>query len=359
MKHLLIATAALLGLASTGLAQVSLTGAGATFPFPVLSKYFDEYLKVTNNQVRVNYQAIGSGGGQRQFIEQTVHFGVSDNPLNDQQMADIRRNTGSPALNIPFVLGAVVPTYNLPGVTQRLNFTGELLADIFLGNIRTWNDPAIARLNPGVNLPALPITVVHRSDGSGTTFVFTDFLTKVSPEWAQKVGRGNSVNWLAPNKVGGRGNEGVAGVVRNTPGAIGYNEVTYAIQNRIQYGAVQNKAGRFIMADLASITAAANVVLPGDARISLTNTNAPDGYPISSFAYILVYEQLDKNKAFRSEAEARAFVQLLKWIVTEGQKFNEPLTYARLTDVAQARALALISRITYQGKPIGKEIVGQ
>ncbi|MCS7057893.1 MAG: phosphate ABC transporter substrate-binding protein PstS [Meiothermus sp.] len=358
MKHLLIATA-LLGLASTSLAQVSLTGAGATFPFPVLSKYFDEYLKVTNGQVRVNYQSIGSGGGQRQLIEQTVHFGVSDNPFNDQQMADIRRNSGSPALNIPFVLGAVVPTYNLPGVTQRLNFTGEVLADIFLGNIKTWNDPAIARLNPGVNLPALPITVVHRSDGSGTTFVWTDYLTKVSPEWAQKVGRGNSVNWLAPNKVGGRGNEGVAGVVRNTPGAIGYNEVTYAVQNRIQYGAVQNKAGRFIVADLPSITAAANVVLPGDARISLTNTNAPDGYPVSSFSYILTYEQLDKNKAFKSEAEARAFVQMLKWVVTEGQKFNEPLTYARLTEVAQARALALISRITYQGKPIGKEIVGQ
>lgn len=359
MKKLLIAATALLGLASPGLAQVSLTGAGATFPFPVLAKYFDEYLKVTNGQVRVNYQSIGSGGGQRQFIEQTVHFGVSDNPFNDQQMADIRKNTGSPALNIPFVLGAVVPTYNLPGVTQRLVFSGELLADIFLGNIKTWNDPAIAKLNEGVRLPALPITVVHRSDGSGTTFVFTDYLTKVSPEWAQKVGRGNSVNWLAPNKVGGRGNEGVAGVVRQTPGAIGYNEVTYAIQNRIQYGAVINRAGRVMVADLPSITAAANVVLPGDARISLTDTQAPDGYPIASFAYMLVYEKLDKNKAFKSEAEARAFVQMLKWVVTEGQKFNEPLTYARITDVAQSRALALISRITYQDKPIGKEIVGR
>ncbi|MCX7801420.1 MAG: phosphate ABC transporter substrate-binding protein PstS [Meiothermus ruber] len=359
MKKFLIATTALLGLAGHGLAQVSLTGAGATFPFPVLSKYFDEYLKVTNNQVRVNYQSIGSGGGQRQFIEQTVHFGASDNPFNDQQMAEIRRNTGSPALNIPFVLGAVVPTYNLPGVTQRLNFTGEVLADIFLGNIKTWNDPAIARLNEGVRLPPLPITVVHRSDGSGTTYVWTDYLTKVSPEWAQKVGRGNSVNWLAPNKVGGRGNEGVAGVVRNTPGAIGYNEVTYAVQNRILFGAVQNRAGRFMVADLPAIAAAANVVLPGDARVSLTNTQAPDGYPIASFSYLLVYEQLDKNKAFKSEAEARAFVQLLKWIVTEGQKYNEPLTYGRLTETAQARALALISRITYQGKPIGREFVGR
>ncbi len=359
MKKMLITAIALVSLATSALAQVSLTGAGATFPFPVLSKYFDEYLKVTNNQVRVNYQSIGSGGGQRQFIEQTVHFGVSDNPFNDQQMADIRKNTGSPALNIPFVLGAVVPTYNLPGVTQRLNFTGEVLADIFLGNIKNWNDPAIAALNPNVRIPPLPITVVHRSDGSGTTFVWTDYLTKVSPEWAQKVGRGNSVNWIPANKVGGRGNEGVAGVVRNTPGAIGYNEVTYAVQNNIQFGAVRNRAGRFMVAELPAITAAANVVLPGDARVSLTNTQAPDGYPVSSFAYMLVYEQLDKNKAFKSEAEARAFVQLLKWIVTEGQKFNEPLTYARLTDAAQARALAMISRITYQGKPIGKEVVGQ
>ncbi len=225
--------------------------------------------------------------------------------------------------------------------------------------VLAWLERSHSPVQEVLRLPALPITVAHRSDGSGTTFVWTDYLSKVSPEWAQKVGRGNSVNWLAPNKVGGRGNEGVAGVVRNTPGAIGYNEITYALQNRIQYGAVINRAGRAIAADLPSIAAAANVVLPGDARVSLTNTAAPDGYPISSFSYFLVYEQLDKNKAFKSEAEARAFVQLLKWIVTEGQKFNEPLTYARLTEVAQARALALIARITYQGKPLGKEIVGQ
>ncbi|WP_018466522.1 phosphate ABC transporter substrate-binding protein PstS [Calidithermus timidus] len=360
MKKLLataVAAAALSGLASAQ--SVNLTGAGATFPFPILAKYFDEYAKLTNSQVRVNYQSIGSGGGQRQFIEQTVHFGASDNPLNDQQMAEIRKNTGSAALNIPFVLGAVVPTYNLPGLAKPLNFTGEVLADIFLGNIKTWNDPAIAKLNPDVKLPPLPITVVHRSDGSGTTFVWTDYLSKVSPEWAQKVGRGNSVDWKAPNKVGARGNEGVAGVVRQTPGAIGYNEVTYAVQNKIAYGAVQNKAGRFVLADLPSISSAANVPLPGDARISLTNTAAPDGYPVASFSYLLVYEKLEANKAFKSEAEARAFVGLLKWLVTDGQKFNEPLTYGRLPGVAQQRALALIARITYQGKPLGKEIVGR
>lgn len=355
MKAIFVSALALLGIAS---AQVNLTGAGATFPFPILAKYFDEYAKLTNNEVRVNYQSIGSGGGQRQFLEQTVHFGVSDNPFNDTQMADIKKNFGG-ALNIPFVLGAVVPTYNLPGVTQRLNFTGELLADIFLGNIRTWNDPQIARVNQGVTLPPLPITVVHRSDGSGTTFVWTDFLTKVSPEWAQKVSRGNSVNWLPQNKVGARGNEGVAGVVRNTPGAIGYNEVTYAEQNRIQFGAVQNRGGRFVVATLPAISAAAQVPLPGDARISLTNTAAVDGYPVASYAYMLVYEKLEQNKAFKSEAEARAFVQLLRWMVTDGQRFNEPLIYGRLPEVAQNRAISLIARITYQGKPIGREVVGR
>lgn len=356
MKRILIAAMALMGL---GLAQVNLTGAGATFPFPLLSKYFDEYLKVSNNQVRVNYQSIGSGGGQRQFIEQTVHFGASDNPFNDTQMADIKKNTGSAALNIPFTLGSVVPTYNLPGVSKPLNFTGELLADIFLGNIKTWSDPQIAKVNPGVTLPPLPITVTHRSDGSGTTYVWTDYLSKVSKEWAEKVGRGNSVDWKAPNKVGARGNEGVAGVVKNTPGAIGYNELVYATQNKIAFGAVQNKAGKFILADLPSIKAAARVVMPGDARISITNTDAAEGYPISSYSYLLVYEKLEKNKAFKSEAEAMAFVRLLNWMLTDGQALNEKLTYGELPDVAQARALALLSRVTYDGKAIGKEVAGK
>lgn len=355
MRKSILASIALMSLTGMGLAQINLTGAGATFPFPLLAKYFDEYLKVSNNSVRVNYQSIGSGGGQRQFIEQTVHFGASDNPFNDEQMTQLRAQGG--ALNIPFALGAVVPTYNLPGVTQRLNFTGEILADIFLGNIRTWNDPQIARVNEGVRIPALPITVVHRSDGSGTTFVFTDFLTKVSQEWAQKVSRGNSVNWQAANKVGARGNEGVAGVVRQTPGAIGYNELIYAVQNNITYGTVQNRSGRFVAASLASTRAAANVVMPGDARVSITNTAAADGYPIASYTYLLVYRQLDKNKAFKSEEEARAFVTMLRWMLTDGQRLNEPLNFGQLPDAAEARALALARSITWQGKPIGQEII--
>lgn len=354
MKAIFVSALALLGIAS---AQVNLTGAGASFPAPALLRYFDEYSKITNNSVRVNYQSIGSGGGQRQFIEQTIHFGASDNPFNDQQMNEIRTNSGSRALNIPFVLGAVVPIYNVPGVTRTLNFTGELLADIFLGNIKTWNDPQIARVNQGVTLPPLPITIVHRSDGSGTTFVFTDYLTKVSPEWAQKVGRNNSVNWLPANKVGARGNEGVAGVVRNTPGSIGYTELTYATLNKIAFGAVQNRSGKFILADLDGVRAAANVPMPGDARISLTNTAAPDGYPIASYSYLLVYQNLDKNKAFRSEAEARAFVQMLRWVLTDGQRFNEGLSYGRLPESAQARALSLAASITFAGKAIGQEII--
>ncbi len=343
-------------LLGAGLAQqVSLTGAGATFPFPLYAKYFDEYAKLTG--VRVNYQSIGSGGGIRQLFEQTVHFGASDAPLTDAQLKEARTRFGTTILHIPTALGAVVPVYNLPGVTETLRFTGPLLVDIFLGKIKRWDDPAIAQLNPGVRLPPLPITVVHRSDGSGTTYVWTDFFSKVSSEWAQKVGRGTSVQW--PTGIGGKGNEGVAGAVRQTPGALGYVEVTYAIQNRLAYGTVQNRSGRFIKADLPAIREAANVPLPGDARVSLTDTASPAGYPIASFTYILIYEKAEANKAIKSQAEARALAELLKWVVTEGQRFNEPLTYGALPKVAQERALALLSRMTYQGKPMGKEVVGR
>ncbi|GAB5603295.1 phosphate ABC transporter substrate-binding protein PstS [Thermus sp. FJN-A] len=349
----------ILALASVGLAQqtITLVGAGATFPYPLMAKYGDEYTRLTGGKVRINYQSIGSGGGIRQFLEQTVHFGASDAPLDDQRMKQIRDQFKTNALNIGYALGAVVPTYNLPGIREPLRFTGEVLAGIYLGKIKTWNDPALQELNPGVKLPPMPITVVHRSDGSGTTFVFADYLSKVSPEWAQKVGRGTSLQW--PVGVGAKGNEGVAGVVRQTPGAIGYVEVTYAKQNNLAYGAVQNKAGRFVLADLPSIKAAANVPLPGDMRVSLTDTQAPDGYPIASFTYLLLYENLSVNKAVKSEEEARALVEFVKWLLTEGQRFNEPLTYGALAPVAQQRALALLSRVTYGGKPIGKEIVGR
>ncbi|BFH74965.1 phosphate ABC transporter substrate-binding protein PstS [Thermus thermophilus] len=346
-------------LAGLGLGQqtITLVGAGASFPYPLMAKYGDEYNKLTGGKVRINYQSVGSGAGIRQFLEQTVHFGATDAPLDDGRLREVREQFKTQALNIAYALGAVVPVYNLPGLKEPLRFSGPVLADIYLGKIKTWNDPALQELNPGVKLPALPITVVHRSDGSGTTFVFADYLSKVSPEWAQKVGRGTSVQW--PVGVGGKGNEGVAGVVKQTPGAIGYVEVTYAKQNNLAYGAVRNKAGRFILADLASIRAAANVPLPGDMRVSLTDTAAPDGYPIASFTYLLLYEDLSVNKALKSEAEARALVEFVKWILTEGQRYNEPLTYGALSPVAQQRALALLSRITYGGQPIGKEIVGR
>ncbi|BCZ85952.1 phosphate ABC transporter substrate-binding protein PstS [Thermus thermophilus] len=355
-KAWMLTAVALTGL---GLAKgtITLVGAGATFPYPLMAKYADEYTRLTGGKVRINYQSIGSGGGIRQFLEQTVHFGASDAPLDNQRLKEVRDRFKTNALNIGYALGAVVPTYNLPGVKEPLRFTGPVLADIYLGKIKTWNDPALQGLNPGVKLPPLPITVVHRSDGSGTTYVWTDYLSKVSPEWAQKVGRGTSVQW--PVGVGGKGNEGVAGVVKQTPGAIGYVEVTYAKQNNLAYGAVRNKAGRFILADLASIRAAANVPLPGDMRVSLTDTAAPDGYPIASFTYLLLYENLSVNKAVKSEEEARALVEFVKWILTDGQKYNEPLTYGALSPVAQQRALALLSRVTYEGKPIGKEIVGR
>lgn len=359
MRRLTATVLGTLVLAASAWAQqtITLVGAGATFPYPLMAKYGDEYTRLTGGKVRINYQSIGSGGGIRQFLEQTVHFGASDAPLSDQVMKDVRTRFKSNALNIGYALGAVVPVYNLPGVRETLRFTGPVLADIYLGKIKAWNDPALQALNPDVKLPPLPITVVHRSDGSGTTFVWADYLSKVSPEWASKVGRGTSLQW--PVGVGGKGNEGVAGVVKQTPGSIGYVEVTYAKQNNLGYGAVQNKAGRFILADLPSLKAAANVPLPGDMRVSITDTAEPGGYPIASFTYLLLYEDLSANKAVKSEAEARALVEFVKWILTDGQKYNEPLTYGALASVPQQRALALLSRTTYGGKPIGKEIVGR
>ncbi|WP_243028768.1 phosphate ABC transporter substrate-binding protein PstS [Thermus albus] len=354
-----LAVLGILALVGSAVAQgtVTLVGAGATFPYPLLAKYGDEYTRLTEGKVRINYQSIGSGGGIRQFLEQTVHFGASDAPLSDEIMKDVRTRFKTNALNIGYALGAVVPAYNLPGVRETLHFSGPVLADIFLGKIKTWNDPALQALNPQVKLPPLPITVVHRSDGSGTTYVWVDYLSKVSSEWASKVGRGTSVQW--PVGIGGKGNEGVAGAVKQTPGAIGYVEVTYAKQNNLSYGAVQNKSGRFILADLPSIKAAANVPLPGDMRVSITDTQAPDGYPIASFTYMLLYEDLSANKAVKNEAEARALVEFVKWVLTEGQKYNEPLTYGALASVPQQRALSLLSRVTYGSKPIGKEIVGR
>ena len=317
-----------------GLAQaggVRLTGAGATFPYPLYAKYFAEYEKLTG--VRVNYQSIGSGGGVRQLFEQTVHFGASDAPLSDAELKKFKDRYGTDVVHVPTALGAVVPAYNLPGVKKPLNFTGPLLAELFLGKVKTWNDPRIAKLNPGLRLPPLPVTVVHRSDGSGTTYIWTEYLSKVSPEWKARVGFGKSVRW--PTGLGGKGNEGVAGLVRQVPGAIGYVELTFALQTKLPYGAVQNRAGKFVLATVETVRKAAELKdFPPDARVSLTDTPAPEGYPISSFTWILVYRDMAKNRAFKRFAEAKALADLLWWISHDAQKYNEPLHYARLPEVA-------------------------
>src|SRR5438046_2148484 len=262
-----------------------INGAGATFPYPIYSKWFSEYKKLHPN-VEINYQSIGSGGGIQQVIKQTVFFGASDGPMTNDQL----QSAPGKLIHLPTVLGAVVPVYNLPAVKSELQFSGPLLADIFLGKITKWNDPAIARLNPGVTLPATDITVVHRAEGSGTTYIWVDYLSKVSPEFKAKVGVNASVNW--PTGVGGRGNEGVSGLVQQTPGAIGYVELIYALQNKIAYGPVQNIGGEFVKATEQSVTAAAASAagkMPADFRVSITNAEGKGAYPISSFTWLLMY----------------------------------------------------------------------
>jgi phosphate transport system substrate-binding protein len=297
---------------------LTINGAGATFPYPIYSKWFDEYGK-KNPNVRINYQSIGSGGGIKQLSAQTVFFGASDMPMTDEQL----KGAPGPILHFPTVLGAVVPVYNLPGVTAPIRFNGALLAQIYLGKITKWNDPAIAQLNPGVALPATDVAVVHRSDGSGTTFIFCDFLSKTSPEWKQKVGASTAVQWSAG--VGGKGNEGVSGVVKQTPGAIGYVELIYALQNKIPYGTVQNKAGTFVTASLDSVTAAAaGVNVPDDFRVSITDADGKDAYPIASFTWMLLYKQpqdADRAKVMRD---------FMRWALTDGQQYAKALGYAPL-----------------------------
>ncbi|THF86263.1 phosphate ABC transporter substrate-binding protein PstS [Deinococcus sp. KSM4-11] len=340
MKNLLTLGLALV--ATTATAQ-SLTGAGASFPFPLYSKMFAEYK--TANGVDVNYQSVGSGAGQKAITERTVDFAASDNPMSDDSM----KAAPAKLLHIPTAIGAVVPSYNLPGVTAPLKFTGAVLADIYLGKIKTWNDKAIAALNPGVTIPPLPITVARRSDGSGTTFVFSDYLSKVSSEWKTKVGVGNSLSW--PVGTGAKGNDGVAGVVKSTPGAIGYVELVYAKQNKLPFGSVQNHAGKFILADNGpAALAAKGVVIPADTRVSLTNSANADAYPIASFTYIIFYQ--DQKYGSRTLAQAQELKKLLTWMVTTGQQYNEPLDYAKLPDNVAAKAKTIIGTLTFDGKKI-------
>jgi len=302
-------------------AQTTLNGAGATFPNPMYSKWFSEYHKL-HPDIEVNYQSIGSGGGIRQVIAGTVDFGASDGPMTDDQLKEARTKI----LHFPTVLGADVPAYNIPGVTGELKFTPEALAGIFLGKISKWNDKAIAGANPGVNLPDRDIVVVHRSDGSVTTYIWTDYLSKVSPEWQNQVGKGTSVKW--PVGLGGKGNEGVAGMVRQLPGSIGYVELIYAVQNKISYGSVKNSGGDFVKASLESVTAAAasSPKMPPDFRVSITNAPGKDAYPISSFTWLLIPEQS------KDAAKGKILADFLNWMVTDGQKMTNALSYAPLPE---------------------------
>ena len=316
LRRILICTV-LAMLATTVLAQTNLNGAGATFPYPIYSKWFNEFQKAQG--VQINYQSIGSGGGIRQLQSGTVDFGASDMPLNDDQLKEM----GKSIIQFPTVLGSVVPAYNVPGVSGEIKFTPEALAGIYLGKITKWNDKALTSANSGVKLPDTDIVVVHRSDGSGTTFVWTDYLSKISAEWKEKVGSNTSVKW--PVGLGGKGNEGVAGVIRQQPGAIGYVELIYALQNNIPFGPVKNAAGTFVKASLDTTTAAASgTKVPPDFRVSITNASGKDAYPISSFTYLLVPTQ------WQDPTKKAAMVNFLNWMLNNGEPMVTQLNYAPL-----------------------------
>ena len=318
--------------------QTILNGAGATFPNPIYSKWFSEYHKL-HPDIQINYQPIGSGGGIRQVTEGTVDFGASDMPMTDTQLQEAKTKLKTSILNIPTVLGAVVPAYNIPGVTGELKFTPAVLAGIFVGTISNWNDKAIAAANPGVNFPNQDIIVVHRSDGSGTSFIWTDYLSKVSSEWKNQVGSGTSVKW--PKGLGGKGNEGVAGSIRQLSGSIGYVESIYAVQNKIPYGSVQNAAGVFLKASLESVTAAAASApkMAADFRVSITNAPGNDSYPISSFTWVLIPAQS------KDAAKGKILADFLNWMVDDGQKMTAALTYAPLPEAVEQKVKEAIKQV--------------
>jgi phosphate transport system substrate-binding protein len=322
-------------------AQTLINGAGATFPYPLYSKWFDEYARV-DPEVRFNYQSIGSGGGIKQVTARTVDFGATDGPMTDAQL----KQAPAELLHVPTVLGAVVATYNLPG-SPRLRFTPDVVADIFLGKITKWNDARILAANAGVALPDRPIVVVHRSDGSGTTYIWVDYLSKASPEWQQKVGVGTSVSW--PVGLGGKGNEGVSGQVKNTPGALGYVELAYAVKNKLPVASIKNAAGTFVEPTIQTTTAAAAAAarsMPADFRVSLTNPPGDEAYPIASFTWLLVYRDQP------NEVKGRALVKFLWWMSHEGQRYADDLLYAPLPTAVVKQIEGRIKEITYQGKPL-------
>ena len=332
--RIFLALAIAVGFGATASAQMMINGAGATFPYPIYSKWFDEYTKV-DPSVRFNYQSIGSGGGQKQIMAQTVDFGASDAPMTDENL----KKAPGKLLHIPTVAGAVVITYNLEG-GPSLKFDGETIAGIFLGQIKKWNDPKIAATNPGAKLPDKDIVVVHRSDGSGTTAIFTDYLSKVSPEWKSKAGSNTSVSW--PTGIGGKGNEGVSGQVKQTPGALGYVELIYAIQNKMPYADVKNSAGDFVKPTIESVTAALGTAdIPDDFRFSMTNAPGKDAYPIAGTTWLLVYEQQKDPK------KGQKLVEFLKWALTKGEAMAKNLDYAPLPESVQQRVLKRIGEIKY------------
>ena len=314
--------------------QTTLNGAGATFPYPMYSKWFSEYNKL-HSDVQINYQSIGSGGGIRQVLNGTVDFGASDGPMSDEQLAQAKTKI----LHIPTVLGAVVPAYNVPGISEEVKFTPEALAGIFLGKIQKWNDPAITQANPGYKFPDKPIIVIYRSDGSGTTFIFTDYLSKVSKDWNSSVGKGTSVKW--PIGMGGKGNEGVAGQIRQLQGSIGYVELVYAVENKITYGWMKNAAGNFVKASLDSVTEAAASVktMPADFRVSISNAPGKTAYPISSFTWLLIPAQAKDPK------KGKIIADFLEWMVTDGQKMTSQLSYAPLPQNVVEKVKAAIKQI--------------
>ena len=333
-RSIFLGLAIAFGLTATASAQMMINGAGATFPYPIYSKWFDAYAKV-DPSVRFNYQSIGSGGGQKQILSQTVDFGASDGPMSDENLA----KAPGKILHIPTVAGAVVMTYNLPG-NPVVNFDGDTIAVIFIGQITKWNDSKLTALNPGVKLPDQDIVVVHRSDGSGTTFIFTDYLSKISSEWKSKAGANTSVNW--PAGIGGKGNEGVSGQVKQTPGALGYVELIYAVQNKLPYSDVKNSAGEFVKPTVESVTAAlATAEIPDDFRFSMTNAPGKDAYPIAGATWLLVYQQQ------KDPAKGKKLVEFLKWAAKDGEKMAKDLDYAPLPDNVQERVLKRVNEIKY------------
>jgi phosphate transport system substrate-binding protein len=323
-----------LALALPVMGQTTLNGAGATFPYPMYSKWFSEYNKL-HSDVQINYQSIGSGGGIRQVLNGTVDFGASDGPMSDEQLAQAKTKI----LHIPTVLGAVVPAYNVPGISGEIKFTPEALAGIFLGKVQKWNDAAITQANPGVNFPDKPIIVIYRSDGSGTTFIFTDYLSKISKDWSNTVGKGTSVKWQIG--MGGKGNEGVAGQIRQLQGSIGYVELVYAVENKITYGSIKNAAGNFVKASLDGVTeaAASSPKMPADFRVSITNAPGKTAYPISSFTWLLIPVQAKDPK------KGKIIADFLDWMASDGQKMTSQLSYAPLPQNVVEKVKAAIKQI--------------